>query len=338
MNAVWRRIFILALVTLALALVGGVSAQSAVDPALLDYVASAFAQTAAVDSLHIEAQSLTETAAAQGSTFGAVIASSYDLVRSGDAWNVSGKQTTTSDTPNGSFESVTETIVIDGTIYMRIQRSGDATNAAPQGGQALPEGWFDLSALQTDAQGQGQPGVGAFLGREGSPSSSLLSALLAPVTADSLTALSELPSDAIDGQTMRVFQVSFDSQAILVSDAASLVRGGAVRGGIGFGGAPPGGFAPGGADNAGNGQFTPGQQGQLPESTPQFAAPPEIDPATVSVSFAVYVGEDGLIHRIYGVVATAGDSGAGFSTSTTTVTDFSAFNQPVAISAPAIGT
>ena len=168
MNALWRRVFILAVVTLALALVGGVSAQSAVDPALLDYVASAFTQTAAVDSLHIEAQSLTETATPQGSTFGAVIASSYDLARSGDAWNVSGKQTTTTDAPNGSFESVTETIVIDGTIYMRIQQTGDANNAAPQGGQTLPEGWFDLSALQAEGQGQ-QGGQRAFLGSSNQP-------------------------------------------------------------------------------------------------------------------------------------------------------------------------
>ncbi|MCA9906921.1 MAG: hypothetical protein KC547_23860, partial [Anaerolineae bacterium] len=243
---------------------------------------------------------LTETATPQGSTFGAVIASSYDLARSGDAWNVSGKQTTTTDAPNGSFESVTETIVIDGTIYMRIQQTGDANNAAPQGGQTLPEGWFDVSALQADAQGQGQPGAGAFLGRSSDPSSSLLSALLAPVMANSVTALSELPSDAIDGQAMRVFQVTFDAQAILDSDAAALVRGGAGRGANGFGGAPAGGFR---QNGSGDGQVTPGQQGQgqLPEGTPQFGTPPTIDPASVSVSFAVYVGDDGLIHRIYGV-------------------------------------
>ncbi len=328
MHSLWRRIVITAAFTLAL--VGSASAQSAVDPNLLNDVASAFAQTAAVDSLHLESQSLTETATGQDTSFGAVLASSYDLVRSSEAWNLSGSQTTDTTTPNGSFQSVTEMIVIDGTVYMRIQREGDAANAAPgnANGFSLPEGWFDLSALQAD--GQGQPGAGAFLGgAAGGLPNSLLDVLLVPVTASGVVALSELPADAIDGQAMRVFQVTFDSQAILDSDAASLARGAA-----GFAGAGPGGR-----------QFGSGQQGQRQgqpaDVTPQFEARPTVSPENVNVSFAVYIGEDGLIHRIYSVAAITsapvGDAAVGLSTTTTTVTDFSAFNQPVEIVAPTIG-
>jgi len=330
---------------LTLALVSSASAQSPVDTTLLDYVASAFTQTAAVNSLHLEAQSLTETTSGQDSSFGAVVASSYDLVRSGDAWNLSGSQTTDTTTPNGSFQSVTEMIVIDGTVYMRIQRDGAAADAAQGQGQgqgfSMPEGWFDLSALQAEGQQGGGPG---FFGGSSQPTS-LLDVLGAPVSAAGVTALSELPADAIDGQPMRVFQVTFDSQALLDSDAASLARGGAGRGGAGFAGGGPGGAAPGGdgaATPGGQGQGAPAGQGQPPDGAAQFGAPTTVDPANISVSFAVYVGEDGLIHRIYSVVATMTtspvDANTSVTTTTTAVTDFSAFNQLATITAPEIGT
>ncbi|MCC6616099.1 MAG: hypothetical protein IT320_21695 [Anaerolineae bacterium] len=351
MHSHWRQILITMVVLLAL--VGSVGAQAAVDPDLLNDVATAFSQTAAVDSLHLQAQSLTETKTGDQSSFGAVLTSNYDFVRSGDSWNVSGSQTTDTTTPNGSFQSTTDMIVIDGTTYMRIQRDASAdANDAPQGqggGFSLPEGWFDLTALQAENQGQ-QGGGRAFLA-DGSLPSSLLDLLSVPVSASAVTALSELPSDSIDGQPMRVFQVTFNSQALLDSDAASLARGGAVRGGFvnggpgGFGAQPPTGDgtqAPGGGFGPGQGQPQDQLQGQPADGAAQLDIPPTVDPADVSVTFAVYIGADGLIHRIYSVVATsitpAADATTSLTTTTTAQTDFTAFNQPATITAPEIGT
>lgn len=310
-----------------------VSAQNNVDSALLILVSQAVDQTRAVNSLRVETQTRIEISGMpQGMSFGQQETSAFALVRAADGWDASGSRTTSVTLPNGAVEFTTETVLLDGTLYLRVGEMPALGGAGmtPPGGQApaetpqLPEGWFDASALLAEGDGlAGGIGLGAAL-----ESDNLLGTLALPVDIASVTALAELQPTTINGQTMRVFQLTLDAQAVLDSEAAGLLN--ADFGGDMAGGFPGGGF-PGGA---GQPPMTPpAEMPALPEGTPQ---PP--DPASIQVTFAVYVGEDdGYVHRIYSVIALAQSDPAQPGLLITMLTDFSSFNQVDAIMMPQIG-
>lgn len=285
---------------------GAVSAQD-VDPALVEVVSTAFAQTASVDSLNVESRSMSEVSGLpEGLSFGQEMTRTASLVRAGDAWNFTSTSTSTSTTPQGELNIVSEIVRIDDVTYIRF------TDAPAELGADLPTVWTDAAELAT-TNGLGVLNVDELIGE-----------FSLPITAESVTSINELATDTIDGQTMRVIQITLDPQTVLDSEASALVSG--LSGGVG---AFP----------------NDGQMPQLPEGvTPpaQDAAGelPELSAEDFQITFAVYIGaDDGLIHRIYRVIAVAPstEGGASPAFTTTTLTNYTDFNTAITISAPTLG-
>lgn len=322
-----KRITLVAALILTVGVFSAAHAQS--DPALVDTVVQAFEQTQASTSLHVATQSLTERSGGEagfggGSQQGQ---SAWDLALAADgSWNLSGSMSTVLQMGDNQLQNTIEYIMVDGVSYINL----DGAQIGQIPGQAdqvtTPQGWIELSADGTD-QAAGFP----MLGAAGNLSAQALGGLLLPMSATSITAISVLPDDTIDGQTMHVYQISVDAQSVIDSDASALLRGG-FGGGFG-GGQPPQGM-PDGSTAPVDGQGTPPSDGQRPSFDQA------LDPANVIVTIAVYIGaDDGFVHRIYSVIETAStsrDGSSGVST-VTSITDFSAFNQPVSITAPQIG-
>ncbi|MFN8530666.1 MAG: hypothetical protein U0670_18835 [Anaerolineae bacterium] len=382
-----KRFTLLSLLILMIGAVGVLSAQpnaQTVDSALVDTVAGAFAATSASTSLHIN----TQTAVSRTGGFGGEGAeqqnsASFDLAIGASGWNVSGSRTTITSFNSNQVQSTVQIAVVDGVVYANLDgfaglaggfgqppggdANGNANGQLPQppdgaGLTDLPQGWFAVGA---DAN----PIVSQLIGAD--LATRLLAELQLPITTGSVTAISALPDDTIDGQVMHIYQVTLDTQAVLDSGANLVFDN--VRGGV------PGGFGEGGfrggrggddddaaqivlptleagasalptlpalegssgtsTDASGQPVGPDGQtlgEGQVP---PDFAQA-DIDPASTQITFAVYIGaDDGLVHRIYGVLSTMrqGRDNETIGTNVTTVIDYSAFNAAPAITAPVVG-
>lgn len=319
----WKHL--LAAVVLAVGGARTAAAQSSADPALLDAVAQAFEKSRAAASLHIERQSVTEIAGAEFSLTQRETAS-FDVAQGADGWNLAGKQATTSTIQGAEVTSTTETIILDGVVYLRFtgQGAGFPGAGGGPGGQnapSQPEGWSQVE--QPQAGQETPPGLGRGGGM--ASANSALGMLLLPVSADSALAIKELASDTINGQAMRVFQVTIDPQAALDAGFGGLLNAGA---GLFFGrrlNADPN------AEPLSAPPATPGAEGGF-QGAPMMA-----NPENIQITFAVYIGQDdGYIHRIYSVVSSLSDAAPGQVTATS-ITDFSAFGAPVNITAPEIG-
>jgi hypothetical protein len=294
----------LALVGMAGVLTLGASfaaAQEAVDPLLLEPVETALTTTRALDSLRISTQSLTQSSSPLVE-LNIQNTLQIDLVRAEEDWNAAGEVGVMSELPViGTLDIGAEIVRLDGIAYVRF---GALPQALPL---ELPQTWTSTEDLEAG---------GGILPLPTTPEA-LLGALNLPISAESVTAAAALPDDEIDGQAMRVTQLSLDAAAVLESDAAGLL---AVGAGPGAGGALPGGLTPpGGA--------------QLPTEI----TPPE--PEDIQVTLAVYLGaEDGLVHRIYLLVNVAGsEDGTRPGGTITTISDYSNFDEPVEIVMPTIG-
>ena len=308
-------------------------AQDSVDPQLLNTVQTAFTNLLNQSSF---TQNTTSTTEFPDTLNGAVTnqgSASYQLAAAANGWNISGTQTTTISAPPGGNISDTATtsmelVIVDGISYIRF-------TAVPEFMQSrnLPQVWTALDQSQEQR----------FAGMKTS-SEEVTVALNLPLDASGITALTETAADTIDGQAMRVFQITFDSQAVMNSGASSLIGGagdsmviiGDER--VGESGGPSvsssgGGGVPSGApdtNSSGGGSAPPIQQGNF--------QPPSMDS---QITATVWVGSDGLVHRITIVVtSTPTDSSVGNSGSSTVTTtiDFTDFNQSITIAAPTVGT
>ncbi len=336
-----KRITLLAVLVLVVGAFSAAHAQS--DPTLVDTVVQAFEQTRASTSLHVATQSLTERSGGEagfggGSQQGQ---SAWDLALAADgSWDLSGSTSTVLQMGDNQMQNTIQYVVVDGVTYVNLDGAQIGQMPGQTDQATTPQGWIELSADSTD-QAAGFP----MLGAAGNLSAQAFGALLLPMSATSITAISALPDDTIDGQTMRVYQVSVDAQSVIDSDASALLRGSGFGGGFG-GGQPPQGVG----NGAPAADFTPPApaDGQTPPSdgqgTPIDGQRPgfnqALDPANVIVTIAVYIGaDDGFVHRVYSVIETASTSqdGSGVVSTVTSITDFSAFNQPVTITAPQIG-
>ncbi|MDX2161425.1 MAG: hypothetical protein SF162_08890 [bacterium] len=316
------------LLTAGFALAPRAASAQSVDPALLDVVTTAFTETAAVASLSIQSQTVTETEGLpQGFQIGQQETVSAQLARSGDDWNLTRTSTTVLTTPQGETRIASELIVVDGVTYIRFSEAPEAM------ADGLPTTWANAADLALGDGGAADALVSA----------DPLGELSLPIDAAAILSLTELQSADMDGQPMRVIQVSLDPAAILESEAAALVTGaaGGLGGGMGAGGFPGG---PGGEGMPALPEgVTPPQGGALPEgmTPPADGEAPEVTAEDFEMTFAVYIGaNDGLIHRIYRVIAiapSAGDQGMALSFTTTTLTNYADFNAPITISAPTLG-
>jgi hypothetical protein len=302
---------------------------------LLSFVQSAFTNTLAVNSLSVDVKSSTDTnGMGNGGGFGGFGANrtaSYQLAsNASDDWNVSGTTTTIPTASNATPDAnatptdnnTTEEIrIVDGKTYIRFTEIPQRMQQ-----QNPPADWVDVVALPPPAQGT----FGGNFATNAPTANQILLALSVPVNSTGVTAITEQAADTIDGAAMRVFQITLDVDALLQSDAASLLgAGGFGRGGFGGG---RGGNRPGG--NGGNGaQATP------PVNAPNPAATAEApSAANTQVTLTVWIGTDNLVHRIVSVITRSnmGADGQGSITLNTT-TDFANFNQPMTITAPTAG-
>ncbi|NWG16195.1 MAG: hypothetical protein HXY41_06125 [Chloroflexi bacterium] len=313
----WK--YLLAAVVFMVGWVGTAAAQSSADPALLQIVTQAFEKTRASASLHIERQSIIEITGAQQS-LSQQESASYDAAQGAKGWNLAGKQTSTFTLQDIEIASTIETVILDGVVYLRLtgQRGGFLSGARQdtQNAPSQPEGWFEASQLSA---GQGAPPAG----RSGMASAdNALGILLLPVSADSALTITELPTDTISGQAMRVFQVTIDPQAAIEAGFGGLMmNAGSGLSGRQFNADP----------NVAPPDVTPGAEGALQ------GVPAMLNPENLQITFAAYIGQDdGYIHRIYSVVSTLSDAAPG-QVIATSITDFSAFDAPVTITAPEIG-
>jgi hypothetical protein len=158
----------------------------------------------------------------------------------------------------------------------------------------------------------------------------LLSDLSLPITTESVTGITALADAEIDGETMRVYQITLDPAAVLESDAAAVldIGFGGISGAGGFGGLP-------------DAQMPEGMSAVTPPA--QMAVPAEIpSPDDFQMTLAVYINTEGFVTRIYSVIAstisTASPMGEmTMSLTLTTQTDYSQFNEPLEIAAPELG-
>jgi hypothetical protein len=313
----WNRVTGTLLLVTALTLGQITLAQEAVEPESLGNVATAFENTRDVTSLHMVSQSLTETSTgANGFAFSTQQTQEFDLARTDDGWNTAGSLVTSIILPIGAIELGAEVISVDGVTYVRF-------NQVPEGIPLdLPQDWVDLEQF-TAGQGtnSGQPLNGNL--PLGTSSDQLLAPLMIPMNGQAVTQITVLPSDEINGQTMRVYQITVDPAVVLESDASSLLSINAPGGFDGF---------PGGAVNG----FPPQGAPELPDPDELTALTPE----DIQMTFAVYIGEaDGRVHRIYSIVAVAARETGDSTTPAITVTsiiDYSRFNEPVEIIIPEI--
>ena len=329
-----KRLSLLAVVILVLGVFSAAHAQS--DPTLVDTVVQAFEQTRASTSLHVAAQSLTEQSGDAGFGGGSQQGqSAWDVAVAADgSWNLSGSTSTVLQVGDNQMQNAIQYVVLDGVTYVNLDEAQMGQMRGQTDQATAPQGWIEVSADGTD-QTAGFP----MLGSTANLSGQALGALLLPMSADSITALGALPDDIIDGQTMHVYQINLDAQAVIDSEASALLRGNGFGGGFGGGQQP----------QAIGDASTPPADGQTPPTDGQGTPPSDgqrpsfdqaLDPANVIVTIAVYIGaDDGFVHRIYSVIETASTArdGSRVVSTVTSITDFSAFNQPVSISAPQIG-
>lgn len=281
----------------------GAAGAQAIDPALLETIATAMENTRASTSLHVTAQSLTESVGTDRS-LSSQRTQDFDFAKTETGWDMEGTVTYALSLPLGEFRISGEIIAVGGITYVR---AGDAPADLPLN---LPTTWVNLEEYNAESPNGGLPIAASAEG--------LLAALMIPINAESVTAIAALPDDEIDGQTMQVYQITIDSAAVLESEAASLFD---IR--MGGGGAvPAGGLRP-------------------PQGAPELpAAPTELEtpsPEDIQMTFAIYIGaDDGLVHRVYAVVNIA-PSGEGANLTSTTITDYANFNAAVEITAPELG-
>ena len=288
------------------------SAQSSVDATLLSFVQTAFKNTSAATSLEVDVNALSSNLAAGKTTATPTLqrTSSFQLMSDGNGgWNITGHQTFGPPVPanatpeaNATDNNTTlEMVVLGGKTYIRY------TEIPPRmTPQNPPPNWTDTASL---------PAGTAFAG--GTPTAKdILTLLSVPLDATSVTSLNEQAADTIDGMAMRVFQITLDTQKVMDSDAAGVLNTGLAR--------PTGAAAPPPATVS-------------PAATPQ-ATPVPMSPDNTGITLTVWIGTDNLVHRITSVVIRS-QMGAKADTTTTltNTTDFTNFNQPVTISAPAIG-
>jgi hypothetical protein len=285
-------------------------------------------ETLAVSSMTITQRSQTEITLGQGMTLTQTGEAQFVLAKGMDGWNVQASTTSSTTTPMGALAMTNEFILLNSRLYARLgempQLQGGQGNVLQgAGGQLadLPEGWFEVTQEGEDAAPVANISVDA---------AAFLDALALPLDAETVVSLNEIAPDTIDGQDMRVIQVTVDAEAVANSDAASLLRAG--LGGVLGGQMAQGGQFPAGGQQPEGAQLPEGVQ--PPDNLDEMTPP---DFSSAQITFALYIGaQDGLVHRVYSVVSVAGAQGRAAFT-TTTISDYSAFNAPVTISAPEIG-
>lgn len=266
----------------------------------LRYITEAYENTLAVSSMVIQTYAQTDIT---GNAFSQVKAADFQIVRTEDGWDAGGTLESSMSTPNGELLITTEIAIVDGRVYIRLN---NVPSQMPQG-TSLPDDWFEV--ITTD---ETQVMISRIAGVDiDDPISNVLGALTLPVQAESVSSLTELPGDTINDQPMRVFQLTLETEVVIETGMATILHPTFS----GFGGGAAGGFS-----------------GGRPQQNAGTPNPPELNPANLQITFAVYIGEeDHLIHRIYSVVVMSD-----LEATTTTITDFSNHDLPVEVIVPEI--
>lgn len=284
---------VLILVCCIVSLAPTVSAQDDAE----DVVTAALAATTGVDTMQIVSESRV-----MGPDDVALSAQTTELVlqRIEDGWDAQIQSSNLITTPMGELMLVSETVRVAGVTYIRFTEVPEQLNM-------LPTDWINLATLGEQA------GTVAALG-QAEPDAALRVFEL-PVLDAAVTAITQIDDSVIDGQAVSLYQVTFDSNAILASDYSDILEL-AASGGQGM---MQQGRTPGqGAENAPGGNLE------------------AIDPTALLLTLTLYIGQDdGFIHQVDTIIATA-DTDADPFTLRMTQTNFSNFNEPVEIQEPTL--
>ncbi|MBZ0290389.1 MAG: hypothetical protein K8I30_22380 [Anaerolineae bacterium] len=310
-----------AFVGLALLLTAGAAASAQTDAGQLQFVTQAVQNTLASSSMHTESQfqSTFDSADTGIQTRGT---GSYNVAKAGEGWNAAGTRVTQMTISGFDLTITTEVVVVDGVVYLNFTDLPQVLTQ--QSGTEIPQGWFEAATLE------GQMPALEF------DSLSALGDVTLPAAAASILGLTELPGENIDGQAMRVFQMTLDAAALLEGDTAALLSesAGAMMDSMLAGGQLPENASGGPANARGRQRGGNAANVQPPANTPSMSQ--VTLPENLQVTLTLYIGtSDNLIHRAYTVIATQMDAqGQTIAVTTTRMTDYSAFNQPVQIVAP----
>ena len=257
--------------------------------------------------------------------------SDFQLQKTDDGYNAAGTlQNNTSmnmaggvgGTPGRAF--TIEFITLDGKSYIRFDM-GDTTNnpAASAMASIFPDGWVEAGADSTNP----------LLASYGPDMLKGIYNLNVSVDTASVWSIEESAGENMDGQAMRVFDITYNPETYFQSSAFA-----AMANSIGSAGGGAGAGAMGSMPNV------PGMPA-MPD-VPNADAQPSLEDIarSLQVALRVYVGaDDGLLHQVESTVtydmsamqasATSGDS-LPMIMSLTGATTFSNFNQPVTIEAP----
>ncbi|MFN8372539.1 MAG: hypothetical protein U0694_06645 [Anaerolineae bacterium] len=213
------------LVVCLLLLVGGVSAQSDFSDEELEWieiVSDAFDNMADVESYSVIVDQTLAQEITSGSGRSAVQVTNdltqrieMQVEQGEEGWNFNAviEQDITAST--GSVDSelhmTLEMIALDGEVYVH------AAEVSPRSlASSFPEEWINL-----DDDGSRYPALSALSAV--SPDALYNSTVALTVNEDVVLSIAEADSDEIDDQTMRVFEVEYDSQAMLESDAMAAI-------------------------------------------------------------------------------------------------------------------
>ncbi len=187
------------------------NSHSADDLALIDYVQSVLDNFADEGSFRITgSQNITQTLSANIDGTKWIVDQTIDQIMNGslqygDADSVAAEmdidQVMVSAVPGQAEIEMTQemgVVVVDDTLYMRVGRVSPEEIAA-----MFPQGWVNVSENPNAIPGASMIDAEAYVGIFNTPFAYTLSA-------ESVTSISELPEEEIDGETLRVFEMTLD--------------------------------------------------------------------------------------------------------------------------------
>jgi hypothetical protein len=181
-------------------------AQSAITNALVDF--------AALESFRFTA----ETTLQQETQFGANTAIIRTLQNIDGAWTMTAneaeiavEQTISGDTDPLIWSVNVDRVAVEDMVYLRFRDLLLPPTVSAQA-FALPEGWFAPEPLPTDMAMLTASAMGLFTFIDGYRSLPVIPPIVGyPLNDETVRTLEQLPDEAIDGVTMRVYEVSFDA-------------------------------------------------------------------------------------------------------------------------------
>jgi hypothetical protein len=182
-------------------------------------ISAALADFAALESYRFEA----ETSLNQDNTFGTASASTQTAQviageMAGNATRADFAVTQTIDTGEPITWTVNvDRVAVDDAIYLRF-RDLEITQEVSSEAFALPEGWFISEPLPQDMAILTSSQMGLLMFIDGYRSAPVVPPIVSyPLDDQTVRSVEQLPDEEIDGQSMRVYEVSFNAFGLYIT-------------------------------------------------------------------------------------------------------------------------